>query len=103
MMAPDRSNESEGGRFPSREALERLRGSLSRYVTDGGDEQPVCEALAVLAREAQDRKLYAEHMLIAFKQVWGEMPEVAAIRDDSERKRLLARVVKLCIDSYYKR
>lgn len=101
-MAPDRSNES-GGRFPSREALELLRRSLSRYITDGGDEQPVCEALSALAREAQERKLYAEHMLIAFKQVWGEMPEVQAIPAEAERRRVLSRLVKLCIDTYYKR
>jgi hypothetical protein len=103
MMAPDRSNESEGGRFPSREALERLRVSLSGYLPDGRDEKPVCEALSVLAREAYDRKLYAEHMLIAFKRVWFEMPEVHAMADEAERKRLLAHLVKLCIDSYYKR
>ena len=102
-MAPDRSNESGGERYPSREALALLRGSLSRYITDGQDEQPVCEALTVLAREAQERKLYAEHMLIAFKRVWNDMPEVQAIPAEAERKRLLSRLVKLCIDTYYKR
>ena len=102
MMAPDRSNES-GGRFPSREALELLRASLSRYITSGGDEHLVCDALTVLAREAQERQLYAEHMLIAFKQVWGDLPEVHAIPTDAERRRMLDRVVKLCIDTYYKR
>lgn len=102
MMAPDRSNES-GGRFPSQEALELLRGSLSRFISAGGDEEAVCEALSSLAREAAERQLYAEHMLIALKRVWGELPEVQAIPTDAERKRLLARVVKLCIDSFYKR
>lgn len=102
-MAPDRSNESGGERYPSREALALLRGSLSHYITDGEDEQRVCEALTVLAREAQERKLYAEHMLIAFKRVWSDMPEVEAIPAEAERKRLLSRLVKLCIDTYYKR
>lgn len=102
-MAPDRSNESGGERYPSREALALLRGSLSRYVAEDGDEQPVCDALNVLAREAQERKLYAEHMLIAFKRVWSEMPEVQAIPAEAERRRLLDRLVKLCIDTYYKR
>jgi hypothetical protein len=102
-MAPDRSNESGGERYPSREALALLRGALSRYIADREDEKPVCEALNVLAREAQERKLYAEHMLIAFKQVWGDMPEVHAIPAEAERRRLLDRLVKLCIDTYYKR
>ena len=102
MMAPDRSNES-GGRFPSREALDLLRAALSRYIADSADEQPVCEALNVLAREAQDRQLYAEHMLIAFKRVWGDRPDVQKFPTEAERKRVLDRLVKMCIDTYYKR
>ena len=102
MMAPDRSNES-GGRFPSPEALELLRGSLSEYVRNTGDERAVCDALTELAREAQERKLYAEHMLIALKRVWNDMPEVQAIQTEAERKRMLGQLVKLCIDTYYKR
>ena len=74
-----------------------------RIAINGGDEQPVCDALTVLAREAQERQLHAEHMLIAFKRVWGDLPEVHAIPTDAERRRMLDRVVKLCIDTYYKR
>ena len=102
MMAPDRSSESEGGQFPSRESLELLRAALSRYVATA-EEAQVCEALGVLAREAQERKLYAERMLVAFKRVWAEMAEVQAMPSEKERKRLLDRVVRLCIDAYYAR
>ena len=101
-MAPDRTSDSEGGQFPSPAALEALRAALSRYVA-AGEEKPVCEALGVLAREAQERKLYAERMLVAFKRVWSEMAEVQAMPSDKERKRLLDRVVRLCIDAYYAR
>ena len=100
MMAPDRSNDSEGGQYPSDESLATLRGALSGYVATR-EEKPVCDALAMLAREAQERKLYAERMLVAFKRVWGEMPEVRAISNEKERKRLLDRLVRLCIDAYY--
>jgi hypothetical protein len=102
MMAPDRSNDSEGGQFPSRESLDQLRTALSGYVATR-DEAPVCAALAVLAREAQERKLYAERMLVAFKRVWGEMAEVQAMGSEKERKVLLDRLVRLCIDAYYSR
>ena len=101
-MAPDRSGDSEGGQFPSPESLAMLRSALSGYVATQ-EERPVCEALGVLAREAQERKLYAERMLVAFKRVWGEMPEVQSIQSEKERKRLLDRLVKLCIDAYYTR
>ena len=100
-MAPDRPTESEGGRFPSREALDLLRAALSRYLVDATDEGPVCEALETLALEAKERKLYAEHMLIAFKRVWSEMPEVMSISSEAQRKAMLSRLVKLCIDTYY--
>ena len=99
-MAPDRSNESEGGQFPSRESLEMLRTALSGYLATR-EEKPVCDALSVLAREAQERKLYAERMLVAFKRVWAEMPEVQSMTNEKERKRLLDRLVRLCIDAYY--
>ena len=102
MMAPDRSDESEGGPYPSHESLELLRTALSGYIA-GGDEKPVCSALALLAREAQTRKLYAEQMLVAFKRVWREMPEVQAVASDKERTRMMERLVRLCIDAYYAR
>ena len=101
-MAPDRSDESEGGQYPSRESLELLRATLSGYVATGA-EGPVCEALATLAREAQARKLYAERMLVAFKRVWNDLPEVKRIPNEKERKQMLDRLVKLCIDAYYAR
>ena|SRR5688500_3049319 len=102
MMAPDRSNDSEGGQYPSRTSLAMLRAALSGYIASR-DEKPVCDALSVLAREAQERKLYAERMLVAFKRVWGDLPEVQAMPSEQERKRLLDRLVKLCIDAYYSR
>jgi hypothetical protein len=102
MMAPDRSNESDGGRYPSEAALEGLRAALRHYVQSGA-ESDVCDALTVLAREAQERKLHAEQMLITFKRVWMDMPEVQGIPKETDRRRLLDKVVKLCIDTYYAR
>ena len=101
-MAPDRSNESEGGQYPSHASLDLLRRALSAYI-DSQEEKPVCEALGVLAREAQERKLFAEQMLVAFKRVWSEMPEVRRMASDKERRRLMDRLVRLCIDAYYTR
>ena len=102
MMAPQRSHGSNGGRFPSSATLEALQAALRQYLSDPTEDEQVCAALEVLAREAQDRQLRAEDMLVAFKQVWGDLPEVNAIRDTTRQKRLLDHVVKLCIDAYYK-
>ncbi len=103
MMAPHRSRGSNGERYPSRETLEILRRALAQYLDGGFDDDQVCGALVVLAEEAKDKRLHAEDVLIAFKEVWSELPEVLAIKDPVERKALLDHLVKLCIDAVYKR
>ncbi len=102
MMAPNRSQDSNGGRFPSHETLELVRIALTRYLAgEMGDEREVCDALAVMAKEAHDRQLHAEDMLIAFKSVWYAMPQVNAIADRAEQQRILSRLTQLCIDVFY--
>ena len=101
MMSPNRSHD-EGGRYPSRETLDLVRQALARYLSGAIDDEAVCEALGVLASEAQERRLNAEHMLVAFKAAWSELPEVRAIRDPAERRRKLDHLVSFCIDAYYK-
>lgn len=103
MMVHDRSEDASDGRFPSAETLRVVRSALARYLAGPAEEREVCDALAVLAREAQDRHLRAEDMLVAFKTLWADMAEVRAMRNPEERRRLLSRVVELCIDAYYQR
>lgn len=103
MMSPDRSSGPPSSRYPSSETLELVRTSLSRYLRGDDKDEQVCEALLVLAREAQERRLNAEHMLVAFKDVWSKLPEVRAIRGEADERRLREHLITLCIDSYYSR
>ena len=103
MMAPHRAPGSNGGRYPSDDTLRLVQTSLARYLAGDIEEQEVCRALEVLAQEARDRRLNAEHMLIAFKTIWGELAEVERIAEPGERKRLLDHLVTFCIDAYYQR
>jgi hypothetical protein len=104
MMAPKRSQDSNGGRFPSPETVELVRIALTRYLArEMSEEREVCDALAVLATEAHDRQLHAEDMLVAFKNLWYAMPEVSAIVEREEQQRILRRLVQLCIDAFYQR
>lgn len=100
MNAADRPRDSEGQSYPSHESVERLQHALSSYIRTQ-DETPVREALAVLAREARARQLYAERMLVAVKRVWMDTQEVKAMPNEKERRRILDHVVKLCISTYY--
>lgn len=106
MMAPDHSHGPTGGPFPSDETLALLRARLADFLQGdqtAAQEEAVCEALGQLSAEARDRRLHGEHVLLAFKTLWQNMAEVAAIRNSAERQRLLNRLVTLCIDIYYQR
>jgi hypothetical protein len=104
MMAYGRSESPTGGRFPSEEVRLRLRTALAGFLAgDDRDESETCAALASLAAEAQARQLGAESMLVAFKRLWAETPEVQAITDHTMQQRTLERLVRLCIDAYYQR
>ena len=105
-MAPAHSNGPTDGRFPSAGTLARLRGALRAFLAGPRaepDEAAVCAALGDLAREAHERRLHGEQMLLAFKHVWQDMPEVASLDDRREQQLLLGRLVTLCIDVYYQR
>jgi hypothetical protein len=106
MMVAAHFDQRDDGRFPSDDARAALQAALGGFVRSGGrsaDEEAVCVVLRQLATEAHARQLHGEHLLVAFKRVWSEMPEVRAFRESGERQRLLDRLVTLCIDAYYRR
>ena len=90
--------------FPSPGTRARLHVAVAAYVRSPRSataERSVCAALGELAREAHEQRLYGEQMLLAVKRLWQDMPEVAALADRREQRRLLGRLVTLCIDAYY--
>lgn len=92
--------------FPSPETIAQLRATLGDFLRGGGtaaQEAAVCEGLTALAAEARERRLHGEQMLLAFKGVWGDLPELAAPHDRVERQRALSHLVSRCIDIYYTR
>lgn len=103
MAASMHSSESNGERFPSAETLSLVQSALTAYLTGGATDEKVCDAFRVLAREADARQLRAEGVLVALKAIWNDMPQVRAMRDNTERDRLLTHLVKLCINTYYRR
>ena len=74
-----------------------LQGYLSGRDTDGA-LQPV---LRTIAREAREKRLLAEHLLLALKDVWFSLPEIRSAPVGEPQQRLLQRVVTLCIREYY--
>ena len=106
MMVAAHFDEGQDGRFPSDGVRAELQDALGAFVRSAGgetDEAAVCVALERMAGEAHERQLHGEHLLVAFKRLWSEMPEVRAFREAGARQRLLDRLVTLCIDTYYRR
>jgi len=106
MMVAAHQDEGHDERFPSDAVRADLQAALAAFVRNGGepaDEGAVHAALQRMAAEAHERALHGEQLLVAFKRVWSEMPEVRAFREAGARQRLLDRVVTLCIDAYYRR
>jgi hypothetical protein len=51
--------------------------------------------------EAREKYIQAEHVLIALKDIWYELPQMRATANIEEQQRLLQSVVTLCIREYY--
>ncbi|MDQ6885882.1 MAG: hypothetical protein M3068_01175 [Gemmatimonadota bacterium] len=92
-------------RSPSRDlppqTLAALKVALATHLRDSSPDGDLRRALQEACREARTRGLRAEELLIAFKRLWYELPEVRATQIGESRDRLLARVVTMCIREYY--
>ena len=99
MVAHDSSSQP-----PSRlsdESVRALRDALRQYLSNGLTAAPLQAALLELAREAREKDIMPEHLLIVLKDVWADLVEVRAMTDHAEQARLLQRVVTMCIKEYY--
>jgi hypothetical protein len=81
--------------------ISELRVALSRSVATGdhGDELRVL--LARAASEARDKGLQAEQLLVALKEIWFGLPQLAANPADATQTKLLQQLIARCIQEYY--
>ena len=86
--------------MPSAEALDALRSALEEYLISGGKTPSLQPALRRIAQEARQKKIHAEQLLIALKDVWFALPQVTRTPNDRQNE-LLQRVVTFCIREYY--
>ena len=89
---------------PSRladETVDSLREALRRYLGNGLSPSPLQAALLLVAREAREKQILPESLLIVLKDVWNSLPEVRGMTDSAQQVRLLQRVVTMCIKEYY--
>ena len=80
----------------------QLSDALANYLTSWQDERHdlVRTAIERLCREARERSIGPEVMLVAVKAAWTALPESHKL--DPERKRIaFDRVFGYCLDAYY--
>jgi len=85
------------------ETVDAVRRALQLHARDPvGDPTPeLGTALHTLAREAREKAVPPEQLLITLKNVWQSLPEVESARDFTEQTRTLQRLVTICIKEYF--
>jgi hypothetical protein len=99
MMAHDSSHTP-----PSRlddDTVAAVRDALRAYLSNAGDSALLQNALLRVSKEARERSILPEQLLVILKDVWSTLPEVRAMTDAAQQVRLMQRVVTMCIKEYY--
>jgi len=99
MMAQD-SNPTPPTRL-SEDGIARLRAALGSYADQPVETTALRNTLCDMAREAREKQIRAEHLLIALKEVWSDLPKVRFAREPKEQINALQHLVTLCIKEYY--
>jgi len=81
--------------------VDALRALLSRSSADGKHEQTLQDLLCTTAREARDKGIRAEQLLIIMKDIWYSLPGVAARTASDVDNALLQDLISRCIREYY--
>jgi hypothetical protein len=83
--------------------VDSVRRALERHVrstaSEPGPELRI--ALHQLAREAKEKAVPPEQLLVALKAIWQSIPNVENAPDRTEQTRVLQRVVTICIKEYF--
>ena len=100
MMAPEPGPPPQANLTPA--TREAVTDALARYAADGANGTALQDALRLVAHEARESEMRAEHLLVTIKQIWYTLPPVRRIKDGPSQARLLEQVVSACIREYYR-
>lgn len=80
---------------------EELRAVLRGSLAAGNHGEELKDVLARCARQARDRGLHAEQLLLALKEVWYDLPELSSRPGSDAQNQLLQQLIARCIQEYY--
>ena len=78
-----------------------LRASLARSLAAGSHEDDLKPLLARAAAEARAKGIQAEQLLLALKDIWYSLPQLASQPRTDIQTRLLQQLIARCIQEYY--
>jgi len=98
MMAFDRTPSP-----PSLEpqTVEALRAAFSNSIANGNHSDELHHLLCTAAREARDKGIHAEQLLVTMKEMWLSHPNVLAATTHTTGNTLLQELISRCIREYY--
>ena len=85
----------------SDETQATLLAALDRFVAGGGDDGALGGALRTVTREARERRIPPEQLMLAFKALWDRLPAVQATGDPRMRAQLRERLITASIREYF--
>jgi hypothetical protein len=81
--------------------VDAIRAVLAKSIADGNHSDELKELLCTAAREARDKGILAERLLIILKDVWYSLPKLSSAPSSAAEHRLLQELISRCIHEYY--
>ena len=98
MMAFDRTR---SGPTLERDTVEALRTALTAAVDRGKHESELRDLLCKATAEARQKGIPPERLLIALKDIWYALPNIATTTPSDVEHTLLQELISRCIEEYY--
>jgi len=98
MMAFDRTPASPA---LDPQTIADLRSTLQTSADRGAHSDDLRDILCRAADEARRKGIQAEHLLLALKDIWYSLPQIAGATSIDTSHTLLQELVSRCIHEYY--
>jgi hypothetical protein len=82
--------------------MKELQTALAEQLRRGEDPTPeLREVLKRIAREAREKNVRPEQLLVTLKQLWNSLAETMRPQSADQFERVRQKLVTLCIKAYY--
>jgi hypothetical protein len=82
--------------------MKELRTALAEQLTKPDGPTPELAALLrKVAREAHEKSIPPEELIVIFKQMWNSLAESLRPQNADQYERIRQRLVTICIQAYY--